>query len=331
MATATRRRPKKVETEEEQAKALNAMPDPETEAAVETNLEAQLEAESDADAEAQADPPTIGEVIADGAKEIMGDQIARTVLDQIDDEHRKAKAFDEIAELNDAVEKAFTTWSLADKRAKDLKKAYEGAVAELRGLISATAHPAPMPLFDGKTADAEADKPATVEVTPPDDAWKNIPLREALPELSDTVFTKLEGAQLFTMGELANWTAADGGRRRLADIAGIGPGTAGKIEEATMAFWSRWKPAPAATPEAESTDAVDDAFRMVPIDWPLVAGPDVPGVIEAKIKTIGDLEDYAASHGLSIFDALKYAGFDGVAADDVVQWLKDTRDEMKAS
>jgi hypothetical protein len=164
------------------------------------------------------------------------------------EEHRKAKAFDEIATLNTEASKAFDLWKRADEIAKGRKKDYEAAVNELRDLIDKTAHPEAMPLFD-KKPEADGDDEPTKEVNPPDESWRDIPLRKAMPELTESVHLKLEGAQLYTFGELANWTAENGGRRRLTDIAGIGSGTAGKIEEATMAFWQRWKPSANGVPD----------------------------------------------------------------------------------
>lgn len=175
---------------------------------------------------------------------------------------RKATAFEKIAALNHAVRDAFQDWFNAAEKAKKLKKAWEGDVERLQSLIADCENPPPMPLFDGQPA-------TNGEVNPSDESWKEVRLEAALPELSDTVLSKLNGAQLYTMGELANWTAEDGGRRKLSDIAGIGPGIAGKIEEATMAFWSRYKPnvEPSTNGDAEAVqddgtaEAGDDDFE----------------------------------------------------------------------
>ena len=308
-ATKTRKRSKKVEEAEQQAQGLAAMAD----GPIAETIEDQLAAESDADESADV------ETIAPEVQQV----VAKATNGQAVDDARKAKAFDEIAELNDAVEKAFTTWSIADKRSKDLKKSYEGAVAELRSVISKTAHPAPMPLFDGKSAaagESEGNEPTapTTEVNPPDDAWRNVPLREALPELTESVGTKLEAAQLFTRGELANWTAESGGRRRLTDIAGVGSGTAGKIEEATMAFWSRYRPAPVTSEPAVPMSAWEAAAATPIGEFKIEDGPRM--MLEAAgIKTFGDLDARAMREGLSIFDTCRGIGLESAEADDVVK------------
>jgi hypothetical protein len=148
------------------------------------------------------------------------------------------------------------------------------------------------------------------------------------------------------MGELANWTAENGGRRRLTDIAGIGSGTAGKIEEATMAFWSRWKPQAKGEPivcgmrtepnvmfDANGNQIypkvptdLEDAYRLVLIPWSQFA--DDASASKTNLRTIGDIIDLAATIHLAAFDALKHAGLSSIAADDVVKWMARTRDEM---
>jgi hypothetical protein len=235
MATATKKRSKAAEQAEESAQALKQFgetkpPEEETEAA---------ESETNG-AEINVDEP-IPYTLPPEEQPATGLEKQLEAESEADEEHRKAKAFDEIAALNTAASKAFDAWKRADEIAKGKKKGYEAAVNELRGLIDKTAHPEAMPLFD-KKPDEENIEQTTTEVNPPDESWRDTPLREALPDLTEAIHLKLEGAQLFTMGELANWTAENGGRRRLTDIAGIGPGNAGKIEESTMAFWQRWKP-----------------------------------------------------------------------------------------
>lgn len=53
--------------------------------------------------------------------------------------------------------------------------------------------------------------------------------------LSKSIATKLAKAKITTMGELAAYTSKE--HNLLTDIAGIGPGAAGQIEEMTLAFW----------------------------------------------------------------------------------------------
>lgn len=64
--------------------------------------------------------------------------------------------------------------------------------------------------------------------------WRDFPLADVLGD-QPALLKALRKADLTTMGELADYTAAD---KRLIDIEGIGPGKAAKIEEATMAFFA---------------------------------------------------------------------------------------------
>jgi hypothetical protein len=74
-----------------------------------------------------------------------------------------------------------------------------------------------------------------------EDAWREVPLHEALGGLSIKIFDALKQANLTTVGQLADWINADGGRNRLTDLAGIGKAKGEKIEEAMEKFWERRK------------------------------------------------------------------------------------------
>lgn len=315
MATATKRSKKEQEAEES-AQALKQFEESaDGESVVEVN---EGDDPDETTWNASADGPGVAE--PEVTPKVTEEQ-QKDAIDDLIEEHRKAKAFDEIAALNTEASKAFDAWKRADEVAKGKKKVYEGAVNDLRGLIEKTAHPKAMPLFDKKPAEPEAA--TTAEVNPPDESWREIPLREALPELSETIHNKLEGAQLFTFGELANWTAENGGRRRLTDIAGIGVSACGKIEEATMAFWQRWKPA-AATPEDANTQKAFAARRkFLDTKFASLDIGDGPRMLldSAKIFTVGELEISASVQAVGIFDKLKSLGMDNVEAEILIDKL----------
>lgn len=62
--------------------------------------------------------------------------------------------------------------------------------------------------------------------------WADVNLSSLL---SKSIATKLAKAKINTMGELAAYTSKE--HNLLTDIAGIGPGAAGQIEEMTLAFF----------------------------------------------------------------------------------------------
>jgi ERCC4-type nuclease len=102
-----------------------------------------------------------------------------------------------------------------------------------------------LPLFP---EDAAAPEP------PADDSWRVVPF--TLLNLPQAIVEKLYEAELATVGQLADWTAAG---RELTDIPGIGPAKAEKIEEAMEAFWSvRTDSAESAAAEAAPTADAGD-------------------------------------------------------------------------
>ena len=141
-------------------------------------------------------------------------------------------------------------WELKKERAADAKKVFDGLVEQLLELIRKVKNPPSMPLVDG------VPEPQFTM------AWRSVPLSEALVGLPESIIVSLNESNLQTMGELADWTAAYGGRNKLTDLAGIGPAKAEKIEQALVDFWSRQK-------------AVDDGSTQHGSDDPEAAsGPD---------------------------------------------------------
>jgi hypothetical protein len=279
--------------------------------AIASSLEAQLEAEAAEDASDEAD----------------------------DEEHRLAEVMREVIERNIQIAAAREAYEIAADEAKDLKKRLEVLQDDLNEFIteSAGGNVTPRALFkDPANSDASQATPSQT-TDADDDAWRAMTLAEALPELKATVIKKLNDASLYTMGELANWTAEDGGRHRLTDIAGIGKETSGKIEEATMAFWARRAaPAPAhieppaatMNPKAQEVAA---AFRALVIPWAELVGI-VPSASElAKVVTVGDLQDYARSNGILIAVALAEFNVAPANVKGIEAWLDDQFDRLEAA
>lgn len=144
-------------------------------------------------------------------------------------QRRRAESVATVRQAYEAFKKA-DAW-MEEKKA-DARVATKDREAALKNWVEATEESInPRPLYDAAdgcngTADYEA--------------WRNVPLVEALHGLSMSLYQKLSDAELKTMGELSNYTNADGGRHRLIDIAGIGEKAAEKIEAAQEEFWRRW-------------------------------------------------------------------------------------------
>jgi len=83
----------------------------------------------------------------------------------------------------------------------------------------------PKPLFDAADAD-----------------WRDVPLSEAIgghEGVTVSLLGKLGEAELKTVGELADYLNADGGRMRLTSIKGVGEAKAEAIEQGLEEFWAR--------------------------------------------------------------------------------------------
>ncbi len=139
----------------------------------------------------------------------------------------EAASLEKIKLANIGVEAARREWDAAKEEASDCKKLYDGAVLRLSELIKKeTAPPEAMPLFDAKPV-------------PADEAWRAIPLREALLGLPERIYDALSAKTLNTMGEFADWSSKE--YSRLTDIPKIGEAMADRILDASDAFWVRWK------------------------------------------------------------------------------------------
>lgn len=173
-----------------------------------------------------------------------------------DEERRKAAAFDLVGAAEREVAAAAQVLEEAKAAQNAAKKEWDYRSQRLHELIAKHRDPAPMPLFD-KKAPGEIDEDGEPGQPHPGDSaeWRATRLEHALRGVSEAVIQKLNAANLFTMGDLSDWTSADGGRNTLADIKGIGGATLEKIDNALMAFWARLdqerrEAAPTAAPES---------------------------------------------------------------------------------
>ena len=153
---------------------------------------------------------------------------------------------DTLKRLTEHVDEAQAEYDDADAVRKEKKAALEQAQQALIRFARRVTNPEPMPLFDGANGTAPAEHPAG------DEGWRDVPLAEALEGVTEKLLAKLQdGANLRTVGELADWTGADGGRHKLVDLPGIGEAAATKIEEALDKFWERRR-------QQLATEAIED-------------------------------------------------------------------------
>ena len=127
--TATKKRSKKANDEEQQAQAMKDLPEKEDGPAPDFDQDEPIPyTTTDTGG---VDPAQPGEDVDKALEKTDTDADVENLLE----EHRKAKAFDEIDALNSEVSQAFDRWFSANEHAKAKKKTYEAAVIELREFI----------------------------------------------------------------------------------------------------------------------------------------------------------------------------------------------------
>lgn len=137
----------------------------------------------------------------------------------------------------------------------------EGTLAEIDGIDEATATEVER-AFKARKAELLAGAGAGDDQAAEDGSWREIPL-EVLG-FPVGIHAKLHEAGLLTLGAIADWTASG---KQLTDIPGIGPGKAGRIEDALGRFWAGRTPGAQPIPPAssegpepfEAADAVSEA------------------------------------------------------------------------
>ena len=172
---------------------------------------------------------------------------------------------DRLRELAANVDDKSRELAAAKEAAKEAKAEWEAAcLAEHNYVKRLTSPGQSMPLFDQPPADNTISLVgvAAEDGTPPDESWRAVPLSEALEGLTARQVGLLEAGTLHTVGELADYTGAEGGRKRLTDLKGVGPALIDKIDKAMTDFWARRSlarvpdPQPAAqAEEGAGTDA----------------------------------------------------------------------------
>lgn len=134
-------------------------------------------------------------------------------------------------------------------QAAEAKKIFEGMAAELRQLIrkrrEQRGRPPEKDLFTaagGGVVDAEYTV-TPGDADPLENLWREYPLsRWTAFGLTAKQIDKLGSAGISTVGDLADYTRPNdsGWSKKLTDVAGVGKGTAEKIEEANLAFFAEW-------------------------------------------------------------------------------------------
>lgn len=211
---------------------------------------------------------------------------------------------------------------------KGEKEIRAGKLAELRRMVWERTHPEAMPLFNAKpSANGAAEHKPAVEakaIDPTDESWKLVKLDELTdPPIPKATLQKLHDAQLYTLGELTNWTAQDGGRKRITDINGIGPGAAEKIENATTAFWERRSKTVAVVNDVAEATKIDDGAAVVdPLDAARGVELRELDVVLVGHKTLGDILDRARAKEESPLDYLRSLGLNLAEADILLDKAK---------
>lgn len=134
-----------------------------------------------------------------------------------------AAALDLIREANAEVDRRRLSYEDAKDLAASRKKSYELAVEELQEVIRKATEPTP-PLVEFAEKQQE-------------DAWRAVPLTEALEGLPPKVYWALNAADLVTMGDYADFCNSG---KVLGDLKGIGEAKLSQIMTAEEAFWARW-------------------------------------------------------------------------------------------
>lgn len=204
-------------------------------------------------------PPGSG---SDGASETIGQSVNRIIdaLPSTNGHGEKVQAGKlpdaieargKIIAANDDCDEAERVFLVANERAKEAKKEFESAKANLRKVVTWSNTPIVPPkpdLFTGvkESADDQPHAPAIEASAVPkeiEDCWRAFPLaRFEQFGLPASLIETLGGQGIATVGQLADYTKpnASGYAQRLVDLKGVGPAKVQKIEEGTTAFWGWW-------------------------------------------------------------------------------------------
>jgi len=184
----------------------------------------------------------------------------QTTVDLPDGDPRQARAISEISRMETKCQERESDYLEAKKDASEKKDLFEGAVAELRQAVRKLTEP--MPLFDGKNGQGNGQAPAAGQQ---DEAWKEIPLKEALPDLPEGLLAKLADAEIETMGQLVAFQE----KKPLDSLKGIKEKAIDKIEAAAAKFWEKRQADGLSQPGANGAPSILDhpAVQEPYEDW----------------------------------------------------------------
>ena len=113
------------------------------------------------------------------------------------------------------------------------------------------------------------------------DAWKSLKTDEL--KLRQSVFDRVVGGGLTTLGDVENWRAS---RYEKPKVTGIGEAAKQQIDDAFMTFWTRWA-------EQQKAEAAKPQAPVVALPTPNTESPNQPAgahgsTAEVVIKSIND-------------------------------------------
>ncbi len=150
----------------------------------------------------------------------------------------KAEVFDKVAALEDERRQVETEVEQLRKKLKGKKETLAGVNAAMQSAIWEANHPEAHPIYAAAEAPAgKSNNGKAPRITDPAEAWRDIPLKEALPGLAEPILKKvlkIEAAK--TLGGLTHWI---GKHNSDWSIMGLTQKEGEQIDKQMSAFWEK--------------------------------------------------------------------------------------------